>query len=186
MKRRDEDGPMGEEPSEALLQSCKAGDGEALEELLVLITPLVRGVAGRLSRGGSPFFDDLLQEGFISILKALPKYDVSRGKFTSFAFSCARNGMVSFLRREKARRYVRVLDPAEADRGIARPVPVLDEELLEGLSVMEVAALDAFLHTGSVSASAGLLGWPRKKADNALQRARRKLRDNLDRERLGG
>ena len=177
---------MWDEPGEDLLERCGGGDPEALEELLVLITPLVRGVAGRLSRGGSPFFDDLLQEGFISILKALPKYDVSRGKFTSFAFSCARNGMVSFLRREKARRYVRVLDPAEADRGIARPVPVLDEELLEGLSVMEVAALDAFLHTGSVSASAGLLGWPRKKADNALQRARRKLRDNLDRERLGG
>ena len=178
---------MGEEPSEALLQSCKAGDGEALEELLVLITPLVRGVAGRLSRGGGPLFDDLLQEGFISILKALPKYDVSRGKFTSFAFSCARNGMVSFLRREKARQYGRgALEPAGGDVNADWPLFILDEGLLEGLSVMEVAALDAFLQAGSVSSAAALLGWSRKRTDNALQRARKKLRDSLAGDRPAG
>jgi RNA polymerase sporulation-specific sigma factor len=172
---------MWEEPSEALLKSCKDGDGRALEVLLVFVTPMVRRIAVKLAGRRNPHFDDLLQEGLISILGALPKYDSGRGKFTSFAFSCARNGMVSFLRKEKARRYVHgVLDRADEDPSIAWPTPALDEGLLEGLTVMEAAVLDAFLHTGSVSASAGLLGWPRKKADNALQRARRKLRVNLE------
>ena len=178
---------MWDEPGEDLLERCRGGDPEALEELLVLSTPLVRGGAGRLSRGGGPFFFDLLQEGFISILRALPKYDGSRGKFTSFAFSCARNGMVSFLRREKVRQYDRgALEPAAEDVNAAWPLFILDEGLLEGLSVTEIAVLDAFLQAGSVSSAAALLGWSRKRTDNALQRARKKLRESLACDRPAG
>ncbi|HBG13749.1 MAG TPA: RNA polymerase subunit sigma [Synergistaceae bacterium] len=172
---------MWTEPTGDLLEKCREGESQSLEELLVLLTPLVRHLAGRFSRPGDLHFDDLLQEGYISILRGVHGYDPSRGKFSSFAFSCIRNGMVSFLRRGKAQRSIERLLPPEVEVHYQLPSSkIIDLDLLEGLSVAETTVLDAFLETGSVTSSAKILGWPRKRVDNALQRARRKLRRKLN------
>lgn len=172
---------MWTEPTGDLLEKCREGESQSLEELLVLLTPLVRHLAGRFSRPGDLHFDDLLQEGYISILRGVHGYDPSRGKFSSFAFSCIRNGMVSFLRRGKAQRSIERLLPPEVEVHYQLPSSkIIDLDLLEGLSVAETTVLDAFLETGSVTSSAKILGWPRKRVDNALQRVRRKLRRKLN------
>lgn len=172
---------MWTEPTGYLLEKCREGESQSLEELLVLLTPLVRHLAGRFCRPGDPHFDDLLQEGYISILRGVHGYDPSRGKFFSFAFSCIRNRMVTFLRREKAQRSIQKLLPPVEEGYFRLPSSgIIDPDLLEGLSVAEATALDAFLQTDSVDSSAKILGWPRKRVDNALQRARRKLRLKLN------
>lgn len=178
---------MWTEPTGDLLEKCLEGESQSLEELLVLLTPLVRHLACRFRRPGDLHFDDLLQEGYISVLRGVHGYDPSRGKFSSFVFSCIRNGMVTFLRREKTQRSIKRLLPPELEVHHQLPAPkIIDLDLLEGLSVAESTVLDAFLDTGSVTSSAKILGWPRKRVDNALQRARRKLRRKLNGESQTG
>ena len=49
-------------------------------------------------------YDDLLQEAYIGIFKAIITYDPSYGsKLTTYAYSCARNEIRMYLRRNNAK-----------------------------------------------------------------------------------
>jgi RNA polymerase sigma-B factor len=61
------------------------GDPAVIEELVVRYGPLVRSVARRYHARGEPL-DDLVQVANVGLLKAIQRYDPSRGfAFTSFA-----------------------------------------------------------------------------------------------------
>jgi DNA-directed RNA polymerase specialized sigma24 family protein len=95
--------------------------------------------------------------------------------------------MVTFFTEGKDQDHIKRLLPPELEVHHQLPAPkIIDLDLLEGLSVAESTVLDAFLDTGSVTSSAKILGWPRKRVDNALQRARRKLRRKLNGESQTG
>ncbi|MDT8284346.1 MAG: sigma-70 family RNA polymerase sigma factor [Thermovirgaceae bacterium] len=190
---------LWEEPDPELLKRCKTGEEKALAELLVAFTPLVRHIARGFAENGSADIDDLLQEGYISLIRAVNGYEKERGKFSSYMFSCARNGMISFLRKSRDRLTILPLFSDMAERMNLTDGPdeeeiadLAPEGLFRGLSFLETTVLDAFLETGSITRASIALEWPRKKVDNALQRIRRKVIANcgserfLDRDQLPG
>lgn len=61
------------------------GDPQAREELIVQWIPLVRSLAGRYA-GPRERFDDLFQVGMIGLIKAVDRFDPSRGfEFSTYA-----------------------------------------------------------------------------------------------------
>lgn len=130
--------------------------------------------------------DDLLQEGLIAAITALESYDSSRGTTHAYVKVCARNKMVSYLRRN---RHESPMDEeslmgsidsenmtnTESQRETLEIYEALSN-LLSSLSPFERRVLAAYLSVGGASGAAKLLSLDRKKVDNALQRIRNKAR----------
>jgi RNA polymerase sigma-B factor len=73
------------DPRQLFLRWQRDGDGAARELLVRRYTPLARNLARRYGRSSEPF-DDLLQVASLGLLKALDRFDASRGhSFASFA-----------------------------------------------------------------------------------------------------
>ena len=132
--------------------------------------------------------EDLRQEGVIGLLRAVDAFDPERGvKFSTFAGVCIDNRMRSVI--AKARRAVPVAgeDPSELELVSDEPDPesvFLNKEyfseLMNGIrTVLSSAELRAFslcVSGMSYRSAAERLGISEKAVDNAMQRARRKIR----------
>ena len=88
--RRPDDARTRREPSEVrrvdelLLAYHRDGDRSAREQVLLELMPLVRSLAARYAGRGEPL-DDLVQVGAVGLIKAVDRFDVSRGvEFTSY------------------------------------------------------------------------------------------------------
>ena len=81
----DPSGPATERSVDELLVAYhRDGDREARERVLVELMPLVRSLASRYAGRGEPL-DDLVQVGAVGLIKAVDRFDVSRGvEFTSY------------------------------------------------------------------------------------------------------
>jgi RNA polymerase sporulation-specific sigma factor len=150
--------------------------------------PVVMGEARRLS-GSDPFtMEDLAQEGLIAALHALDTYDPARGNIEGYVRACARNRMISYLRRGWHESVVNdeLLDARASDaedsaasfEGPQERIEISEAlaKLIDGLSAFEQSVLHAYLQAGSLSDTAVLLKCDRKRVDNALQRIRNKAR----------
>lgn len=154
-----------------------------VESVLVAFLPFVRKQAGILSGSDAHLKDDLIQEGLFALCRSAGSFDPDRGSYASFACSCVRNAMISYLRRTSSSREDLVdetvsledLEIGEDLLGIAEDREFLGH-LLDRLTPVEIAAVDALWACGSVSRAVGTLGWPYKKVENALARARGKAR----------
>lgn len=162
-----------------LVREAASGQEKALSTLLVSFHPLIRKNAANFSGGDEFLYDDLFQEGMVALCRAVVRYDEQRGPFPAFASRCVRNAMISLMR--KRPREVLLDDFEDAAHVSPDAQTVEDMEtrddlrlLIEELSPMETAVLDAFLQSGSTAAAIRILGWPRKKVENALARIRRK------------
>jgi RNA polymerase sigma-B factor len=76
--------PATTDASELFDRWQRDGDAAAREALVRQFMPLTRGLARRYGRSSEPF-EDLLQVASLGLLKALDRYDTSRGPFASFA-----------------------------------------------------------------------------------------------------
>lgn len=158
----------------------KQGNSGSREKALVELTPLIRKIARALAPEDPRLREDLVQEGFLSLILASSSYDPERGPFVAFARRCARNRMISYLRRlrpclslkdeEMEQLAIEFQPDEEIDLGLAR------KSLFNLLSPFELICLEAYLYTGSGSGAAELLGWAPKKIENALTRVRGKAR----------
>ena len=156
------------------------GDSKAQEKALVELTPLIRKIARALAPADPRLREDLVQEGFLSLVMASSSYDPGRGPFVAFARRCARNRMISYLRRlrpplfftdeEMAELAFEPRPDEEIDLALAR------NSLFSLLSPFELACIEAYLYTGSGTGAAELLGWAPKRVENALTRIRGKAR----------
>ncbi|MCF7935145.1 MAG: sigma-70 family RNA polymerase sigma factor [Synergistales bacterium] len=154
------------------------GEGGApvdAREALIAFLPYARKKAGDLAGGDAHLKDDLIQEGMIGLYNGIGRFRPERGSFAGFACSCIRNRMISYLRRIRRYREQPETMP-EHDRPIWDVVERNDlfERLLERLTPLETAALDAFCVAGGCAQAARLLGWPYKRMENALSRIRTK------------
>lgn len=163
------------------LDKAQSGDNDALTELLLAYLPLIRSQAGVLAGMDRHLKEDLAQEGLLALCRATALFQPRRGPFGAFLKVCVRNAMISHLRR---RPIEEIVDEEWLEREV-EPGPGLDEivearerlrQAARFLSDTELLAMDAFLETGGIGRAARALGWPRKKVDNALTRARAKLR----------
>ena len=76
---------MAADSQELLRAWCDNGDRDARQRLIELHLPLVRALARRFARRGEQF-EDLVQVGAVGLIKAIDRYDPTRGSsLTAYA-----------------------------------------------------------------------------------------------------
>ncbi len=149
---------LDREQEVALAQRIRAGDGQALNELVAANLRFVVSVAKRYAGHGVPLAD-LVTEGNVGLLRAAKRFDETKGvRFISYAVWWVRQSILQAL--TDGTRIVRV--PAgqlEASNRVVRGVRRLEQELGREPTLDEVA-LDLELTPGEVTDALGLRsGW---------------------------
>lgn len=138
--------------------------------------------------------DDLRQEGLMSLLKAMEAFDPERGvKFSTFAEVCIVNCMRSFsAKTRKASAFPDSVEYSEMADLISDDITPesiclykeffteLWKNIESALSVTEFKVLTLCVNGMSYKAAAEKLGISEKSVDNAMQRARRKIKALLN------
>lgn len=132
--------------------------------------------------------EDLVQEGLLSLLSAVRTYREGEGvAFRTYAYACARNRMISALRRHTENEVLvpdgdEPYDPAAAVASDPAELVLQREELVTWhrrirsvLTAVEYQVLLLYLASYSYREIAQRLNIAPKAVDNALQRVRRKL-----------
>jgi len=162
---------------------------EAEGALLSRYLRLIRYYAGRFANGGE--IDDLVQEGLIALLQAIPEFDPEKNhRFASFAQVCICNRMRSFLRREskaaapaedllaELEAQGEFVDPETPESIFAAKEDFRNAclQVMAMLSDREWAILQCLYDGASYAQAAEKLGISVKSIDNAMQRIRKKMR----------
>lgn len=194
---------MQERDTELILRS-RAGDVEALEELLEIYRPLVMSRASAYRVKGLDI-DDFAQEAMIGLYQAISTYDPARGTpFAALAEMTVEHRLIDRWRkaqRDKDKAFQEALSletPLAGDRDLTlgqtlqadsdpedlvvaaeRFRRVMDFFEAE-LSAYEREVAKARLRGQSYKEIATELGRREKSIDAALQRVRRKLRAHMD------
>ncbi|MCM1229075.1 MAG: sigma-70 family RNA polymerase sigma factor [Ruminococcus flavefaciens] len=133
--------------------------------------------------------DDLRQEGLMGLLRAIASFDMNRGvKFSTFAEVCIVNQMKTFLAKSRKNPVsCESLDDISADSISEEKTPesiYIDKEFFSELwhavdsilSETERKIFTLVIEGRSYGETARILGISDKAVDNAMQRARRKIR----------
>lgn len=196
-------GRLSEQNDEQLGALAAAGRAEAEELLVLRYTRLVRALAHSLYLVGGDS-EDLIQEGMIGLLRAIRSFDPAKAvPFKSFAETCVRNRLYSVLRSANSERQAALnrsisFDTPFFDGNFLAPdVPryassnpedlLIDEERVKAffagiqkqLSAFEGKVLGYYLKGYSCREIAAILGRTPKSVDNAVQRLRRKIGQQL-------
>ena len=188
---------------EQLAELAVSGSREAEELLVSRYHRLVRTCARPFFLAGGDS-EDLTQEGMVGLIKAVREYDAQKeASFRTFAEICIRNRLYSVLRaaardKHKALNQSVSLDTPDFDSNsytsgpsnLAQRNPeddMIDREhtaaLLSGvrkqLSEFEAKILGYYLDGLSCREIAETVGKPPKSVDNAVQRIRRKVAQQL-------
>ena len=79
------DRPQEAYDGEEAVELAKAGDSEAMAQVIEANRPLLRALAGRLGAPG-PLLDELMQAGSIGLMQAVRRFDPGRGvQLTTYA-----------------------------------------------------------------------------------------------------
>ena len=188
-----------------LQELAAVGNRQAEERLVVKYMRLVR----RCSRpfflvGGAP--EDLIQEGMLGLLSAIRQYDPKQNAaFKTYAELCIKNRLLSAVKTDSRLKHNPLNDGLPLDSLLSEEsqIPLLaytelfrrtpEEQVLARenkmelqqsfkrcLSPMERNVLRLYLDGLSYQEIAEQTGKPIKAVDNAIQRIRRKLAQNLD------
>lgn len=183
-----------------LWAAASEGDFSAEEELVTRYTRLVRMCARPFFLAGGDS-DDLIQEGMMGLLSAVRKYDPERkASFKTYAEICIRNRILDAIKsaeRNKNRPlndYVPLQSPQLDETFTTVAYDIRDPEeyvianesaeeikdrLYGSLSRFERTVLDCYLSGMSYSEMAAYVGKPVKSVDNAVQRIRKKLTQQI-------
>lgn len=174
---------------DVLVSLARKGDGKASAELVLRLTAAVRGQAAAFS-GSLLEAEDLAQEGMFGLLSAIDTYSPGReASFKTYASVCIRNRMADALKTASRKKHSPItrqvpMDEQRPDSRISPEAYVISKENVEnikkflanGLSETEGTVMGLYLGSMSYEDIALRLGITAKSVDNALQRARRKLR----------
>lgn len=201
-------GNKNELSDESCLDSLRQGDASMMEVLMERYKNLVRVKAGTLFIIGGDE-QDLIQEGMIGLLKAIRDYDFGRdASFYTFADLCVTRQMYNAIQASGRLKNIPLndyisfyakgggaededskplMDTLVADNNMEPEKQILDaeaaEEIItlieESLSLIEKDVFVLHLTGMPTSEIAAVLGTEPKSADNALQRAKMKLRKEI-------
>lgn len=170
---------------EELVLLAREGSGSAMDELASRFFGIKRSGAGYLESA------DIIQESMFGFLSAVKAYDPSRGvPFRLFALKCMKNSANDAVG-NVGREYPVDPDNEVLASGNSEHDPlervIVSENLANVLGACEVelSALEksvVFCHTSGMSYKeiGAKLGMGEKAVNNALQRARKKLKNALD------
>lgn len=74
---------LSAEDEERLIPMARDGDLYAIERIVLSCSPLIKALAARYQ--GIVEIEDLFAEGVAEILRDIPKFDATRGRFSSYA-----------------------------------------------------------------------------------------------------
>ena len=201
---------LSEQSDEQLGALAALGRAEAEELLVIRYTRLVRAQAHSLYLVGGDS-EDLIQEGMIGLLRAIRSFDPAKAvTFRSFAETCVRNRLYSVLRSANSEKQAVLNQSVSFDtpffdgNTIAPDVPryaaanpedlLIDEErvtaffagIQKQLSAFEGKVLGYYLKGYSCREIAQILRRSPKSVDNAVQRLRRKIGQQITSGKISG
>lgn len=178
----------------ALLHSYRNGDENAFDRLVQYYMPLIDSMVGRCYEGLSPYYerDDVLQFALIALSKAALTYRSEQNKVTFglYAKICIGNALASRMRSAR-KSHVEVFpiegifnmaDPEDFSRSIVEreTLSELGELIAVTLSAFENEVFELYVSGYSSSEIAEKLNKTEKSVDNAIFRARKKLKSVLN------
>ncbi len=173
--------------SDRELLKNKPLDSERMAELISRYMNIVFPCAKRYSDRAD--YDELVSDGMAGLLDAVQNYDEQKGEFSAFVYVCVRNRMRNTVKR--ASRYsAGISDNSEEElETIPDPAPTPEEAVIAGedssslmesirseLTELELRCIQGMVLGLSYDEIAKRIGCDRKSVDNALCRARNKLR----------
>ena len=212
LARKAADAAVAELSDEELVALAKNGDSEAERKLLVRYRQFVRMKSSSYFLAGGDS-DDLIQEGYIGLYKAVRDYEYGRNTtFRSFAELCVTRQIITAIKTASRQKhhalntYVSFShSPSSADfdtRTLADVLPsgrtsdpvqqvISSEEcasltdcLVRLLSPLEARVLKYYLEGNSYESIAAQIDHDTKTVDNALQRIKRKVTLHLESRRV--
>ena len=131
------------ETEKELWRRCSEGDDEAREELILAYRPMVYWLAKKL-RVPYSTYPDLIQEGMLSLINAVDRFDVERNNVFPPLHTTRSKRMINFIQRVESRLrsqrrrnsiYARVLQSGSVSEHADRAEWTLDlEEAMNSLS----------------------------------------------------
>ena len=194
-----------DEKDEILIQRLREGESDITDFIMNKYKNLVRKKAGSMNILGADR-DDLIQEGMIGRFKAIRDYDCGRdASFFTFADLCISRQMYSAVEASLRKKHIPLNsyvslytrideDDASSDATLENAlasdtelnpeqqlidrenVRLLEEAIEKQLSAVERQVLELYLTGMSYTEIAKVLNKDEKSTDNALQRAKTKLR----------
>lgn len=178
---------MPRSAEDELLHQAQAGDESALAALIARMMPAIRRGAADAAVPGLDF-EDAVQEGLIGLFHAVRSYDAGRQvPFPAYAAACIANAQQDARRRATRKKHAPLNDSVPLPEDSAAPGPeelaiagercaAVLERIGTALSALERSCLLASLEGRTAVQTAQLLHCSPKAVENALARARRKLR----------
>lgn len=190
---------------EDLARLAQEGDNSALEYLINTYKNIVRLRARKFFLIGGDY-EDLIQEGTIGLFKAIRDYNPAKNtSFTTFAELCIRRQLYTAIKSANRKKHLLLNDslsldfPVEendnknlsdiyADQSIMSPDEIMEsEEKLNEinkiidtmLSPLEKTVIEMYLDGKNYREIAKIINKADKSVDNALNRAKNKLRNAL-------
>ncbi|MEG0237596.1 sigma-70 family RNA polymerase sigma factor [Cetobacterium sp.] len=178
---------------------AKSGDNEALEKLFMKYkNDILRNGKNLFIKGGN--IDDLLQEGYIGLMKAIKSYDEARGvSFSTFANICIKRQIITAIKSSTSNRNEKLNSSIVGDKEVnledltqyRKPsvkffspedillgkelIELLNSYLSENLTELEMKVFFYMCKQYKYNEIADILNEPSKKIDNAIQRVRKKV-----------
>lgn len=183
-----------EKTDEALVSAAQAGDKQAMEELLLRHSGLVRGCArGFFLVGGET--EDLIQEGMIGLYRAVGDYEKKENgrTFKNFAYLCVSRRIIDAVKASARKKNVPIgkcVPIVEADQATTEYSPedmlIMQDDRREfrqkmsrALSDFEFKVTSMYMDGMSCAEICEATGKSEKSVDNAIQRSKRKLQEIL-------
>lgn len=178
---------------------AKSGDNEALEKLFAKYkNDILRNGKNLFIKGGD--IDDLLQEGYIGLIKAIKSYDETRGvSFSTFANLCIKRQIITAIKSSTSNKNQKLNASIIGDKEVnledlaqyVKPstkffspedillgkelIELLNNHLSENLTKLETKVFFYMCKQYKYNEIAKILNEPSKKIDNAIQRIRKKV-----------
>jgi RNA polymerase sigma-70 factor, ECF subfamily len=124
---------VAEPDDDDLVESARAGDERALDDLLRRHQERIHGVCRRLT-GNDADALDATQEALISVVRGLPRFD-GRSSFSTWVYRIATNAALDELRRRKRRPVVSLDDERSARREPAGTGPSIGQAVGDRLDI---------------------------------------------------
>lgn len=182
---------LSKSSDEQLVLLSRNGSTDALAQLITRFLPLIKSKAGRYSFVGLDH-DDFVQEGLIGLFTAVKNYDAhKKASFRTYATLCIRSKMSGCLAELLEQKHLPLsnylpIDELSLEQNEVDPLELYlqqeenqlrKEKIKTLLSGLEQETLTLYLSGYSYEEMADILHCSTKAVDNALQRVRRKLRD---------
>ncbi|MBR3835475.1 MAG: sigma-70 family RNA polymerase sigma factor [Clostridia bacterium] len=177
---------------EDLLDAARNGDNDAMNKLVETFAPTVESIAAAYI-GRSPLtHSDLIQEGMIGLLSSVYSYSSSGGaEFHTYSVKCISNRIMTAVRNQLRNKHTPLnsyvlIDSIDLTDGQANPqtvvemqerMNVLHHKIKTELTDLERDVLQLHISGHNYNSIAEILSVSAKTVDNALQRARKKLKE---------